>query len=57
MRVSDIFGLGVSPPPSDAECDSIAMNADVRAACARLQDPTVWYSGPTDVTDYPIPPS
>jgi hypothetical protein len=56
MRIAKIFGMGMSPPPTDAECDAISGNADARAACARLQDPAVWYSGPTDPDDYPPVP-
>jgi hypothetical protein len=56
MRIADIFGMGMSPPPSNAECDAISGDAETRAACSRLQDPGVWYSGPTDPDDYPPVP-
>ena len=32
-------------PPTNAECDAISGNAEARAACTQLQDPTTWYSG------------
>lgn len=57
MRVSDIFGsMTGSPPPSDAECESISASDYARAACSRLQDPAVWVSGPTEPDDYPSVP-
>jgi hypothetical protein len=46
MRVAGIFGMGMSLPPSNDECDAISGDAETRAACARLQNPAVWYSGP-----------
>jgi hypothetical protein len=55
MRVASVFGMGMDPP-SNAECDAISGDADTRAACARLQDPAVWYSGPTNPDDYPPVP-
>lgn len=58
MRISDIFSLGRddNPPPTNAECDAMSVGASARAACARLQDPAVWYSGPTGPDDYPPVP-
>ena len=52
MRISDIFGMGMDPPPSNAECDSVSGDARTRAVCAELQDPIVWRSGHPPV---PIP--
>lgn len=46
QRIAEIFNMGIDPPPTNEECDAISGNADVRAACARLQNPAVWYSGP-----------
>jgi hypothetical protein len=50
------------PPPSDAECDSIispddtaADQREVRAICAKMQDPVVWRSGHAPVP-FPPPP-
>jgi hypothetical protein len=57
MRISDVFsGITGSPPPTDAECDSIARGDYARDACRRLQDPDVWRSGPTEPDDYPPVP-
>jgi hypothetical protein len=56
MIISSIFGMGMDPPPSDAECDAISGDAQTRAICGRLQDPAVWYSGPTGRDDYPPVP-
>jgi hypothetical protein len=53
MKIAATVGMGMDPPPTDAECDAISGSAEVRAVCARLQDPAVWYSGrpPAPVPD------
>lgn len=57
MRIASIFGMmGNDPPPTDAECDAISGDAEARAACGRLEDPSVWRSGPTAANDYPPVP-
>jgi len=46
VKVSDVFNMGIDPPPTNEECRSISGDAETLAACTRLQDPAVWYSGP-----------